>query len=461
MICIYLYCSTGSIQVLVRCLQRVAYSVWYALTFTAAQVLFRCWSGVFREWTVVHYTFTFTVALDLFRCRSGVFREWTVVHYTFTFTATLVLFRCWSGVFREWTVAHNTFTFTAALILFRCLQKVDYSVLYAFTFTARRISRGQVWPGVCWEWAVVYITHLTLLHAALVMFRCWSGVFREWTVRHEVLTFTASLNVFRCGCLHRVDGEAWSTDPHCIIERVQVWVSTQSGRCGMKHWPLLHHWTCAGVGVYTEWTVRHEALTLTASLNVFRCGCLHRVDGEAWSTDIYCIIERVQVWVHCLHRVDSEAWSTDPYCITERVQVWVSTQSGRWGMKHWPLLHHWTCSGVGVYTKWTVRNEALTLTASLNVFRCGCLHKVDGEEWSTDPYCITERVQVWVSTVSGQWSMKHWPWLHDSPTLLMMSLAFCWNSQLGVGQAASALWMQATASSPFLFMTTSTDRWVR
>ena len=39
---------------------------------------------------------------------------------------------------------HNTFTFTAALILFRCLQRVDYSVLYAFTFNAGRISRGQV-----------------------------------------------------------------------------------------------------------------------------------------------------------------------------------------------------------------------------------------------------------------------------------------------------------------------------
>ena len=58
-------------------------------------------------------------------------------------------------------------------------------------------------------------------------------VYTEWTVRHEALTFTASLNVFRCGCT-----------------------------------------------VYTEWTVRHEALTLTASLNVFRCGCLHKVDGE-------------------------------------------------------------------------------------------------------------------------------------------------------------------------------------
>ena len=156
----------------------------------------------------------------------------------------------------------------------------------------------------------------------------------------------------------------------------------------MKHWPLLHHWTCCGVGA-------------------------------------------------------------------------LSTQSGRWGMKHWPLLHHWTCSGVDVYTEWTVRHEALTLTASLNVFRCECLQRVGSEAWSTDIYCIIERVQVWVSTVSGQWSMKHWPLLHESPTPLMMSLAFCWNSQLGVGQAASALWMQATASSPFLVMTTSTDRWVR
>ena len=199
MICIYFHCSTGPVQVLVRCLQRVASSVWYALTFTAAQVLFRCWSGVFREWTVVHYTFTFTVALDLFRCRSGVFREWTVVYYTFTFTATLVLFRCWSGVFREWTVVHNTFTFTAALILFRCLQRVDYSVLYAFTFNAGRISRGQV------------------------LARC----------------------VLRVGC-----------SVYNAVYCMQHWscsgvgqVSSESGRWGMKHWPLLHHWTCSCVGV--------------------------------------------------------------------------------------------------------------------------------------------------------------------------------------------------------------------
>ena len=144
MICVYLHCSTGPVQVLVRCLQRVANSVWYAFTFTVALDLFRCLSGVFREWTVVHYTFTFTATLVLFRCWSGVFREWTVAHNTFTFTAALILFRCWSGVFREWTVVHNTFTFIAALILFRCLQRVDYSVLYALTFNAGRISRGQV-----------------------------------------------------------------------------------------------------------------------------------------------------------------------------------------------------------------------------------------------------------------------------------------------------------------------------
>ena len=53
--------------------------------------------------------------------------------------------------------------------------------------------------------------------------------------------------------------------------------------------------------------MRHEALTFTASLNVFMCRCLDRVDSEAGSTDLYCIIERVAVWVHCLHRMDGEA----------------------------------------------------------------------------------------------------------------------------------------------------------